>query len=645
MKPTVRAVALLCLFLLSAAAAVANDAAILASALARHDAKDFDGAAALAAPARDPLVGEIVTWARLTEGVGSWGDYARHFDRNTDWPQATAIRRHAERAMPGGMDPAAVVRFFAGRAPLTGSGALRLAEAQRAQGRAAEAEATLRRAWIDLSMTEAERVAFQNAHPQLTRRHAAERLDTMLWEGNTAQATALLPLVEPGWRALAQARIGLRERRPGVDGLIARVPPELSNDPGLAFERYQWRLRADQEASAEELLNQRTGSSRTLGRPEYWAERRPVLVRRLLREGRPAEAYRIASLHHLKDGSTYNDLEWLAGWIALRQLRDAPKAVQHFERVWNGVVTPISKGRAGYWLGRAHEAAGNGAQAQRWYKAAAEHPTSFYGQLAAERIGRDVTAALAERGPASTPNTLPAQTVRAIRLLTAAGEEARAYAFMLSLAQGQETPGGLAAAGRLALELGRTEAAVRIGKTAAGKGVVVMDVYYPVTEIAARRGPIEPALALAITRQESEFNPRAVSPAGARGLMQLMPATAQRVARDLGVSHSTAKLIEDPEHNATLGKAYLATRLSQFNGATILAAAAYNAGAGRVDEWIGRFGDPRDPRVDAIDWIETIPFSETRNYVQRVMEGLHIYRARLGQTPRNFAAALTRPQG
>jgi soluble lytic murein transglycosylase len=172
-----------------------------------------------------------------------------------------------------------------------------------------------------------------------------------------------------------------------------------------------------------------------------------------------------------------------------------------------------------------------------------------------------------------------------------------------------------------------------------------MDIYYPVTEIAARRGPIEPALALAITRQESEFNPRAISPAGARGLMQLMPATAQRVARDLGVSHSTDRLIDDPAHNATLGKAYLAQRLERYRGAAILAAAAYNAGAGRVDEWIERFGDPRNPQLDAIDWIEMIPFSETRNYVQRVMEGLHIYRARLGETPRGFAEALVNPRG
>lgn len=645
MRPVLGVFVLLSGFVCSGLAAMANDAAALSRALTLYDSGKADEAATAALAARDPLVAEIVTWARLTRGEGSWGEFARHLDRHADWPQETTIRRHAERAMPPGLDPAWVAGFFGGEAPLTGAGALRLAEALRARGEAGRAESVLAAAWTGLPLIESERLAFQSAAPALTRRLAAERLDAMLWEGNVQQAQALYPLVGPDWRALAEARIALRERRNGVDGLVARVPASLSNHPGLAYERFVWRLRADLEASAEELLSQRTGSAAALGRPEAWADRRAVLARRMLRDGRVTEAYRIASLHHLSSGGTYADLEWLSGWIALRFLNDAPRAVRHFDRVWQAVETPISKGRAGYWLGRAHEAAGDGTAAQRWYAAAAGHATSFYGQLAAERIGQDLTRALSDNGPTAEPGRLPADTVRAARLLHAAGEEARSYAFLLALAQSQQSAGGFAAAGRLALDLGRPEAAVRIGKIAAGRGHVIMDIYYPVTEIAARRGPIEPALALAIARQESEFNPRAVSPAGARGLMQLMPATATRVARDLGLSHSTARLTEDPAHNATLGKAYLATRLERYRGASILAAAAYNAGAGRVDEWIGRFGDPRNPRVDAIDWIETIPFNETRSYVQRVMESLHIYRARLGQTPRGYAAALVQPQG
>lgn len=627
------------------AAALANDAATLAAALARVDARDVAGATTVAARAADPLVADIVTWARLVEGNGTWGEYARHLERYPDWPRSVIIRRHAERAMPTNLDPSWVARFFEANPPLTGTGTLRHGAALTALGRASAAEATLSQGWTRLSLNADEREAFQRAHPALTRRLATARLDAMLWEGNQAQAEALLPLVPAEWRALAQARIALRARRPGVDGLVARVPASLSNDAGLAYERFLWRIRSGLDAGAEEMLSQRTGSTAALGRPELWAERRALMVRRLIREGRPAEAYRIASRHHLTEGSAFADLEWLSGWIALRHLQDAPKAVPHFTRVWEAVASPISKGRAGYWLGRAHQAAGDGARAQQWFAAAAEHATSFYGQLAAERIGRDLTAALRDNGPASQAALLPTATVRAARLLHAAGEEARSHAFLLALAQGQSDPGAMAAAGRLALELDRPEAAVRIGKIAAGRGVVIMDIYFPVTEIAARRGPIEPALALAIARQESEFNPRAISPAGARGLMQLMPATAQRVARDLGVSHTTDRLINDPAHNAVLGKAYLAQRLERYRGAAILAAAAYNAGAGRVDEWIQRFGDPRNPRVDAIDWIEMIPFSETRNYVQRVMEGLHIYRARLGETPTGFAEALINPRG
>jgi soluble lytic murein transglycosylase len=472
----------------------------------------------------------------------------------------------------------------------------------------------------------------------------------MLWRGAANQAEALFPLVDSGWRALAEARIALRARRPGVDGLIARVPGTLANDPGLAFERFLWRERAGRDADAEQLLAQRTGSANALGRPEMWADSRAAIVRRVLREGRSSEAYRYASQHHLTTGSDFADLEWLAGWIALRQLRDADRAIAHFRALWEDVATPISKGRAGYWLGRAYEAKGDAARAREWWRRAAEHPTSFYGQLAADRVGLDVTAALAARDGAADwrrGSFADGDTARAIILLQRAGEPALARRFLVSLAEAQTRREDVAAVGALALALDRPDAAVAVAKAAARRGEIVMDLYYPVTDMARAEGPVEPAFAKAIARQESEFNSEAVSRAGARGVMQLMPATAQAVARDLGLQYDRGRLTTDPVYNARLGKAYLARRLAEYGGAHILAAAAYNAGAGRVNEWIGRFGDPRRPEVDPIDWIEAIPFSETRNYVQRVMEGLHVYRARLGApaSPVGFAAALTNPRG
>jgi soluble lytic murein transglycosylase len=614
----------------------------LAEALALQGRGQVLQAGAAAAQSGDSVVVDLVTWARLVDGEGSWGEMARHLDRNPAWPRSRTIRRHAERVMPVGLDPVWVTGFFAEGA-LTGTGAQRHAEALRTLGREAEADAVLERAWTALPLREEERLALQAREPAMTARLASQRLDAMLWDGNLAQAEALLPFVDPGWRRLGAARIALQARRNGVDSLVDAVPGALASDGGLAHDRFVWRLRSDLDDSALALIEERSRSATALGRPEAWADRRAALVRRLLRDGDAPRAYRLASLNHLNEGGDFAELEWLAGWIALRRLDDPARAAMHFEAVWEAVATPISKGRAGYWIGRAIEAQGDMVAARRWYARAADHATSFYGQLAAERIGRDLTADLAATGPGGNRTLLDGDLVRAVYLLTAAGEEALAYSFLLALTEGQTTAEGFAAAGRIALDLGRPEAAVRIGKIAAANGHVIMDIYYPVPDMAHRPGPIEPALALAITRQESEFNRHAVSSAGARGLMQLMPQTAQRVARDLGVQHTTAKLTADPAHNVLLGQTYLAMRLERYRGASILAAAAYNAGAGRVDEWIERFGDPRDPRVDAIDWIETIPFSETRNYVQRVMEGLHIYRARLGETPRNMVEALVMP--
>ncbi|TVQ54701.1 MAG: lytic transglycosylase domain-containing protein [Rhodobacteraceae bacterium] len=641
---------ILSLVLLAAGPAVANDAAVLRAAMARSAAGDHAGAVAEARRSRDPVVLDLALWRRGVDGDAEWGELAGLLSRRADWPRRAALRANAERAMPAGLPARDVVAFFAEEAPRTGAGAIRLAGALEAQGQTEAARGTIARAWTTFDLSGAERQTIQDRWPAVARGLATERLDALLWRGAANQAEALFPLVDPGWRALAEARIALRARRPGVDGLIARVPAALSNDPGLAYERFLWRELGGRAADAEQLLAQRTGSAAALGQPEVWATRRAAIVRRALRDGRVAEAYRFASQHHLTEGSAFADLEWLAGWIALRHLRDPARAAAHFETLWNAVGTPISRGRAGFWAGRAREAMGDAAGARTWWLRAAEHATAFYGQLAAERAGVDVTAALAARdGVADWRRGAFAggDTARAIQLLHQAGEPAMTRQFLVALSAAQTRREDIAAVGALALALDRPDAAVAVGKAAAQRGEIIMDIYFPVTSMAAADGPVEPAFAKSIARQESEFNSDAVSRAGARGVMQLMPATAQAVARDLGLAFDNARLTADPVYNARLGKAYLARRMAQYGGARILAAAAYNAGAGRVDEWLGRFGDPRSPNVDALDWIETIPFTETRNYVQRVMEGLHIYRARLGapMSPVGFAASLTDPRG
>jgi len=430
----------------------------------------------------------------------------------------------------------------------------------------------------------------------------------------------------PGQDALARA---VFEQMPPP-----RATPPLTGRPARNWAAFDHAWGGRRYAEAARLLDQITVEAAGLGRPLDWADRRRSLVRRLARGGDVRLAYRLASRHHLtgESGYAYADLEWLAGWIALRRLKDAELAAGHFARFAAVVDTPISLGRAGYWAGRAEAARGRDDEARRWYALAARYQTSFYGQLAAAEIGAPPDPRLA--APALPDWRLaPAMRddlVRTGAILHFAGERGLSWQVFLHLAETLEGVAPLAALGALVIDLDRPNVAVRVAKIAARRGVVLPPAYYPLHPLAEYADIVEPALAMSVARQETELNQYAVSRAGARGLMQLMPATARRVAGWIDEPYQIARLTSDWQYNARLGQTYLARRIDQFDGSYVLAAAAYNAGAHRVERWIAEFGDPRLPGVDMIDWIETIPFDETRNYVQRVIEGLHVYRARLG---------------
>jgi soluble lytic murein transglycosylase len=391
-----------------------------------------------------------------------------------------------------------------------------------------------------------------------------------------------------------------------------------------------WKRRKYDEAGV--LLREVSTSREALGAPEVWAKRRLSLARRAAREGQAEAAYQMASQHFLTElaGYDYSDSEWVAGWVALRKLKDPERAIGHFQKFRASIETPISVGRGGYWLGRAYEEAGNQAEAERWYADAAKFQTSFYGQLAAEKIGAAGDAQLAQGGLPDW-RTHPAMRGDDVQLgatLYYADQDALAMAVFNRL--GQSMPAGaLAPLTRMVLDMGQPHYAVRIAKKAARRGVVIHPAYYPLHEISKYATKVEPAFALSIARQETELNPRAISRAGARGLMQLMPATAKKVASWIGEDYDRSRLLTDWRYNVRLGETYLSRRTQQFSGSYVMAAAAYNAGAGRVDQWNGEFGDPRIGQIDILDWMEQIPFNETRNYVQRVMEGLYVYRARL----------------
>lgn len=590
------------------------------------------------AGARGSVARDIIVWHWLRAGQGSAGDVEVFLDRRPDWPGLDWLRRKSEDSFSG-EDPDRVLRFYEGHPPQTPEGALNHAAALIARGRDGDAQAGLVLAWRTMPMGAGLQEMFLARHGDLLKPHHAARLDRMLWDDHLVSARRMLPLVGQDQRALAEARIGLMDMAPGVDALIGRVPKALASDPGLAHARFVWRDRKRRNDDAIELLLERSTDAASLGEPDKWARRRSDLARQEMRSGDPLRAYRIAARHHMtpEAGYGYADLEWIAGYIALRKLNDPGTAVTHFRRFDAAVASPISKGRAGYWLGRAYAALGDADKAHDAYAAGAGHQTSFYGLLAAERIGRPFDKTLAnppELPPWRDAAFMKSSVAQAGLLLLAAGEPDLGERFLAHLVEGLDTQeaGQL---GQMAVDTQHPHLAVMIAKRAAQDATILYGAYYPLHPVGELDLPMAAEMTLAIARRESEFDASVISGAGARGLMQVMPKTARIVATDLGIlgGHSTDRLIADWTYNAKLGANYLAGLASDFGGNVVLMSAGYNAGPGRPIRWMEQYGDPRSDAVDVVDWIESIPFDETRNYVMRVTESLPVYRARLGKEP------------
>ena len=454
----------------------------------------------------------------------------------------------------------------------------------------------------------------------------------------------MLPLDSAYTRAVATVRVALQANENGVDDLIAALPERALNSGGLAYDRFRWRIRRNFYDSAADLLLERSTSAARLGDPQQWADWRRRLARREMRDGSARRAYEIASRHFLTEGADFADLEWLSGYIALRRLDDPATALKHFQRFAKAVNGPISLARAGYWQGRAYEALGRSADAQSAYGEGARYQTAFYGLLSAEKIGLPLSPAMVgqETYPDWRGSDIAASSVfQMARLLQAAGDRVQALRFLLHL--GESLSGSdIGRLAGLALEWGDANSALLLAKAAADKGVIWPAAYFPMNGIEAMNLPVDPELALAIARRESEFNTAAVSGAGARGLMQVMPGTAKLMAAQAGLGYDGGKLTTDWQYNARLGSAYLARLIGEFGPVPVLVTAGYNAGPGRPRQWIADLGDPRSNEVDVVDWIENVPYRETQNYIMRVTESLPIYRARLtGKTgPLRFSQEL-----
>ncbi|MCX5493565.1 lytic transglycosylase domain-containing protein [Kaistia dalseonensis] len=554
-----------------------------------------------------------------------------------DWPGQALLRRRAEQALVRmNADPATIIAAFGKTQPGSDEGLILLTRAYVASGQPKQAAALIRPAWRTESFSQAnEATILKEFSGLLTAADTKARMDKFFYDDDATEGLAVAKMLDGDTQKLAAARAAVVRKAPNAGQLLSSVPSRLKKDPGYIYSLTQYLRRSEKYPEAAKVMLSAPRSGEALVDPDAWWIERRVLSRELLDLGDARTAYKLVAEHAAESSSNQADAEFHAGWYALRFLNDPSTARRHFNAIRAVSTMPLSQSRADYWLGRSAEALGDKSEAIAQYRLAAAYPTTFYGQLAAAKLGMKqiVLSSPGNADGATRQRFNSREMVQAIQRFSKAGYDDRAQAFYMQLAETLTNPAEVGMLAQMAEQSGKHQIALQIGKKAYVRGLPVETLAFPTAAIprTVKNTGIEKSVVYAIARQESAFNPAAVSHAGARGLLQLMPGTAKIVAKSAGVPYSLQRLTTDPGYNATLGAAHLADLVSDFNGSYIMSFAAYNAGKSRVVKWVQQYGDPRDPSVDAVDWIERIPFTETRNYVQRCTENLQVYRARLGE--------------
>lgn len=576
-------------------------------------------------------------WLYFTKGVkeNSTVDFARiskFIRENPAWPRQNSLKELAERSMPATISNAEMIAWFDQNQPQTATGMSRYIAALKNEGLHQAAAQRLGEWWPKASLNNQEQAFFLDRYADIINKevHIA-RFNTVLFREQYTNARALALKIGKGYPALAEARIALAQGKPDVNRLVQAVPAQLQDDPGFMLERLRWRRKNNMDFGAIEILQNMPAAEQIPNLKDWWKERN-VIARRLIEKKDYRTAYLVVSRHGMKEGADFAAAEFMAGWLALRFNKQADKAFGHFEALYNGTNTPISKSRGAYWAGKASKALKQDAIATQWFQAAARYQTAFYGQMAiaelsaAERPPQQVAPRRAMGAESRFNNK---DIVKGAKYLHEAGYWKETTEFLDALSNDIQDPEEYLLIADLAESLEHYHNAVRIGKKGLEKNIMMVDHAFPTILPRMRNVTQEWALVHGLIRQESQFDPQARSPVGAMGLMQVMPATAREVARRGDMAHQTDWLVSRPEHNIAIGERYLGQLLRRYDGSYPLALAAYNGGMGNVDKWIARFGDPRTGQIDMIDWIEMIPFDETRNYVQRVMESTYIYRLKM----------------
>ncbi|MFN0217510.1 MAG: transglycosylase SLT domain-containing protein [Hyphomicrobium sp.] len=613
----------------------------------------------------DPVAKKLVTWMRLRSGYGDAAEYRDFLQDNPLWPERKMMTQRLEEALfTNGGSAASIKSYFAKSEPETGIGTAALASAHLAEGNTAEAKRLASKTWRELNIPGTLETGFLNRFGSLlTEADHKWRFDRMVtddvrWAGNRAERAAVakrvIPLLSADEQKKATARLAVFNKSSSGKALMAGAKDD-GKDFGFQFHRAQLLRKAEKyEEAAKVILAIPPDPAKIAVLDEWWAERRQ-LAYQALKNGKPKLAYDLT-----KDAGplTVNPLKeqtFMAGWIAWRYLKDEKSAESHFTALAKAADGPLSRAKAAYWLGRLAESRGDKAAAAEHYRNATRNPDTFHGLLAMQKLEPGRTSL--DVAPPAYPtdeqirNFVTSDAVKAAAMARKAGlsrEYTRGFLTSLRVGLPSEAEAGMIA--HLADMFGDTQMSVRVAKAAIARGQNLLTYGYPLHTFPSfkpLRKPPEMAFMLGITRQETEFEPQTLSGAGAKGLMQVMTVTAKHVCGDYKIKCDIGRLMSDTSYNATIASAYIADRMEEFDGSYVLGLAGYNAGPGRARQWIRENGDPRNPNVDPIDWIERIPITETREYVTKVLSNIQIYRARLGEDQKalRIGQDLVRAQG
>jgi soluble lytic murein transglycosylase len=615
----------LCAFTFPAAA---NSRAI-AQAFTYAQQKEWDSALASAHQSSNKAVLSLITWeyALDNESGASFEEIAKFIANHPNWPEQKKLRLRAEQSLRhSDVDDKDIIAWFGNSTPISGIGKITLAEAlMRAQpGSPSTVDSLIKDGWIYGDFDEAQEISILNDHSGILKQDDhIKRTDRLLWDNSLSAAKRMLKQVPSNHKKLFEARIALIDNKRFAIMAISQVPSSLKRDPGLIFNRMVYRDRHDDNVGVRDMLLAAPASPPY---PEKWWKYREEQIRKAIDEQHSSMAAKLLTNHGQTEGANLADATWLSGWIKTEFMDNPTGAVEDFTTMYKGVKFPVSKARAAYWLGRAHEKAGNTNESASWYKKAAVFQTTFYGQLAALKSG--ITTLDLPDEPSISSDKKAAfnkdDVTQAIKICIDQKSFDFANHLISTMIENSDDESDIALLAELGSKEGYDYLSVAAAKKALQQNVLLINAGYP-TPKTPDSNPIERALTLAIIRQESEFNPRAKSSANAMGMMQLLLGTAKEVAQKNDIRFSKDRLWE-PDYNIKLGSLYLSRLIRSYDGSYIMAIAAYNAGPGNVRKWTHAFGTPGDNIEDAINWIEKIPFKETRNYVQRVLENLQVFR-------------------